>query len=158
MYIPGAVPVRVLIVAQDIPAVLMIRERVDVMGNVRPMEPAEEIEALNIPPQQIGVIKELPVRRWLEGQEEWDRKYKRTAERVIRKRKHYEAKAQRLLDHARQQGGIHNELTPQTSRVSIPDGASRLSAGEIQPERRWGMLVVLFAGVDIINVRTYRAI
>ncbi|RDX53666.1 alpha/beta-hydrolase [Lentinus brumalis] len=123
---------------EDIPAVLMIRERVDVMGNVRPMEPAEEIEALNIPPQQIGVIKELPVRRWLEGQEEWDRKYKRTAERVIRKRKHYEAKAQRLLDHARQQGWIHDELTPQTSRVSIPDGASRLSAGEIQPERRWG--------------------
>ncbi|KAI0722242.1 alpha/beta-hydrolase [Cerioporus squamosus] len=125
---------------EDIPAVFMIRERVDVMGNVRPMEPVEEIEALRIPTQQIGVIKELPVRRWLEGQEEWDRRYKRTADRVIRKRKHYEAKAQRLLDHAREQGLIHDELTPQSSRVSIPDGASHLSTGDIQSQKRWGPL------------------
>ena len=132
----------ILTVAQDIPAVFMIRERVDALGKVRPMEPVEEIEALRIPPQQIGVIKELPVRRWLEGQEKWDKKYKRTADHVIRKRKRYEQKAQRLLDHAREQGLVHDELTPQTSRVSIPDQASSLSAGEIQPERRWGMLVI----------------
>ena len=123
---------------------LMIRERVDAHGNVRPMEPAEEIEALRVPPQQIGVIKEMPVRRWLEGQEKWDKKYKRAADHVIHKRKRYEAKAQRLLDHARQQGLIHDELTPQTSRVSIPDQASAMSEGEIQPQRRWGMLVTSF--------------
>ncbi|RPD66751.1 alpha/beta-hydrolase [Lentinus tigrinus ALCF2SS1-7] len=125
---------------EDIPAVLMVRERVDALGNVRPMEPAEEIEALRVPPQEIGVIKELPVRRWQEGQEKWDRKYKRTADNVIRKRKRYEAKAQRLLDHAREQGLIHGELTTQTSRASVSDRASSLSAGEIQPQRRWGLL------------------
>ena len=47
----------------------MIRERVDIHGVVRPMEPKEEIEALNIPPQEIGIIKEAPVMRWLAGQE-----------------------------------------------------------------------------------------
>ena len=72
----------------------------DPLGRVRPMEPAEEIEALRIKPQEIGVIKERPVKRWVDGQEAWDKKFKHTADHVLRKRKHYEAKAQRLLDHA----------------------------------------------------------
>ena len=114
----------------------MIRERVDPLGCVRAMEPVEEIEALRMPPQEIGLIKEVPIRRWLEGQEAWDKKYKHAAEAVIRKRKHYEAKAERLLNHARQQGLIHDELTPQRSRVSIGDGIS--SIGETQTQRRWG--------------------
>ncbi|KAI0356462.1 alpha/beta-hydrolase [Trametes cingulata] len=124
--------------SEDIPAVLMIRERVDVLGNVRPMEPPEEIEALRLQPWEIGVIKEAPVRRWLSGQEEWDRKYKRTAEHVIRKRRQYEAKAARLLEHARQQGLIHDELHPQRSRVSLSGSVS--SVGEVEVERRWGPL------------------
>ena len=117
---------------------LFIRERVSALGKVRPMELAEEIEALRLRPQEIGIIKEKPVRRWLEGQDKWDKKYKRTADRVIRKRRHYEAKAQRLLDHAREQGVIHNELKPQTSRVSLTDGGGS-QLGEIDSQRRWGM-------------------
>ncbi|KAI0368056.1 alpha/beta-hydrolase [Pilatotrama ljubarskyi] len=124
--------------SEDIPAVLMIRERVDVLGNVRPMEPAEEVEALRLQPWEIGVIKEAPVRRWLSGQEEWDRRYKRTAEHVIRQRRQYEAKAARLLEHAKQQGLIHDELQPQRSRVSVSGSVS--SVGEVEAERRWGPL------------------
>ncbi|KAI0751533.1 alpha/beta-hydrolase [Daedaleopsis nitida] len=124
---------------EDIPAVLMIRERVSVQGHVRPMEPAEEMDVLRIKPQEIGVIKERPVRRWLDGQEAWDKKYRRTAERVINKRKSHETKAQRLLDHARQQGLIHDELQPQRSRASVVrDDLS--SVGEIESQRRWGPL------------------
>lgn len=116
---------------------LMIRERVDVQGHVRPMEPAEEMDILRIKPQEIGVIKEGPVRRWLDGQEAWDKKYRRAAERVINKRKHFEAKAQRLLDHARQQGIIHDELQRQPSRASVVrDDLS--SVGQIETQRRWG--------------------
>ena len=100
------------------------------------MEPPEEIEALRLKPQEIGVIKEQPVRRWLSGQEAWDKKYKRTAEHVIHKRKRYEAKAQRLLEHAREQGLIHDELQPRHSRLAIPDDT--LSVGEMEPQRRWG--------------------
>ncbi|KAH9894438.1 alpha/beta-hydrolase [Cubamyces lactineus] len=125
---------------EDIPAVFMIRERVDVLGNVRPMEPAEEIAALRLKPQEIGIIKEKPVRRWLAGQEEWDRKYKRAAENVIRKRKQYEAKAARLLEHAREQGFIHEEIGPRESTVSSSASISSGSVGEIEVERRWGPL------------------
>ncbi|KAI9066431.1 alpha/beta-hydrolase [Trametes sanguinea] len=125
---------------QDISAVAFIRERVDVLGNVRPMEPPEEIEALRLKPQEIGVIKEAPVRRWLEGQEEWDRRFKRTAERVIRKRRQFETKAARLLEHAREQGLIHDELQPRHSRASLGRSISSGSVGEIDSDRRWGPL------------------
>jgi hypothetical protein len=54
--------------SQDIPHVTMIRERVNIYGNVRPMEPVEDMAILHTPPSQIGIIKEAPVRRWLSGQ------------------------------------------------------------------------------------------
>ena len=98
----------------------MIRERVDVSGIVRAMEPAEEIEALRMPPQEIGLIKERPVRRWLEGQEAWDKKFKHTVEQVLRKRKHYEEKAERLLRHAREQfPGLDSPILPVVNRRQL---------------------------------------
>lgn len=116
----------------------MIRERVDVLGNVRPMEPPEEIPALNLKPNEIGLIKEAPVRRWLSGQEAWDKKYKRAAERAIHKRRRYETKAAKLLEHAKEQGLDHSELRPQPSRRSAAETASSASVGEVQSDRRWG--------------------
>lgn len=73
----------------------MIRERVNIHGHVRVMEAVEKIEALNIPVCQIGIIKEAPLRRWLEGQEMWDTNYKRAAKRVIRSRRKVEVKAEK---------------------------------------------------------------
>ena len=64
----------------------MIREHVSLHGVKRPMEPPEEIQALKLRPEQVGVIKEGPMLRWLKGQEVWDRRYIRNAERVIKKR------------------------------------------------------------------------
>ncbi|KAI0772028.1 alpha/beta-hydrolase [Trametes elegans] len=125
---------------EDITAVLMIRERVDVLGKVRSMEPVEEIEALRLKPHEIGLIKEAPVRRWLSGQEAWDKKYKRTADHVLRRRRHYEAKANRLLEHAKEQGLIHDEIRPQQSRLSTGGSISSGSIGEVQSDRRWGPL------------------
>ncbi|KAI0824710.1 alpha/beta-hydrolase [Trametes gibbosa] len=125
---------------KDIPGVYMIRERVDVLGNVRPMEPPEEIEALRLKPYEIGLVKEAPVKRWLAGQEEWDKKYKRKAERAIRKRRRYEAKAIRLLEHAKEQGLVHDELRPHRSRTSSIGSVSSRSVGEVEPDRRWGPL------------------
>lgn len=49
---------------QDIQNVLMIRERVDIYGVSKAMEPPEQIHALKLPPEQIGIIKEGPVLRW----------------------------------------------------------------------------------------------
>lgn len=45
----------------------MIRERVSINGVIRPLNPESELQALNVDPEDIGVIKEGPVKRWLEG-------------------------------------------------------------------------------------------
>lgn len=106
------------------------------------MEPKEEIEALNMKPQEIGVIKEAPVKRWLRGQEIWDQKFKRTANEALKKRKHYEQKAERLLRNAREQGlMLEHELRPQTERLNTGrTSLSSSSIGDIDPDRRWGPL------------------
>ena len=47
----------------------MIRERVSITGVVRPLEPASELAALNLDPEDIGLVKEGPVKRYLAGSE-----------------------------------------------------------------------------------------
>lgn len=127
--------------SNDSEVVTMIRERVDVSGHVRTMEPKEEIETLRIPPQQLGLIKEDPVRRWLNGQELWDKKFKRTAHKVQERRKHYEAKAAKLIEHAREQGLIlkHEANDGLVRRSSTASRRSARSTGMIVHERRWGI-------------------
>ena len=102
------------------------------MGQVRLMEPVEEVPALRLKPSEIGLIKEAPVRRWLAGQEEWDRRYKRQAEAVIRKRKHYRAKWEKLLEHAKQEGLFSEKTSLQSTTSAVSTG------GVIETDRRWG--------------------
>lgn len=47
----------------------MIRERVSISGVVRPLESAGAIKALHLNPEDIGLIKEGPVKRYLAGSE-----------------------------------------------------------------------------------------
>ncbi|KAL4249093.1 hypothetical protein ABKN59_005778 [Abortiporus biennis] len=127
---------------QDVPGVVMIRERVDIYGRIRPMEPKEEVEALQVPTNEIGIIKEQPVRRWLSGQEIWDKKYHRSAVKVTKRKAHYEHKAEVLLEHARKQGLVlqKDKDKPQTMhRVgTIQRRSSTSSVGSIERNRRWG--------------------
>lgn len=122
----------------------MLRERVNIFGVTRPMEPVEYLQALQIPTGQIGVIKEAPTLRWLKGQQEWDKKYKRHAERALQRRHEYEVKAKKLLQDARDQGLIHDtdgKLRHVQSPVSTSSAQSRRTPiGKIQTERRWGPL------------------
>ncbi|KAI0700770.1 alpha/beta-hydrolase [Cytidiella melzeri] len=125
---------------KDVPGVFMLHERVNISGEVRPMEPKEEIEALKIPPQEIGVIKEGPVKRWLTGQDLWDEKFKRQAHKVVRKRESYNKKVEELVKRARENGLV---LHGDSSRSSMHRTASALSfssQGEIMASRRWGPL------------------
>ena len=119
----------------------MIRERVDVFGHVRAMEPKEEIPALRMPRGEIGVIKEAPVKRWLAGQEMWDTKFKRTAGKAIKRRQYYEAKAERLMKNARVQGFRSQQDMTRPGMERDPSSRSVASSavGEIDPNRRWGM-------------------
>lgn len=53
----------------------MIRERVSTQGIIRPLEPADKLDALHVPPAIIGVLSERAVRRYLEGKAVFDQKY-----------------------------------------------------------------------------------
>lgn len=101
------------------------------------MEPKEEVEALKVPSGEVGLIKEGPVKRWLVGQEAYDKKYKHRATKIAARRKHYEAKANRLLEHAREQGlQLKREEHPQpVRRLST---VSYNSVDDFEHGRRWG--------------------
>ncbi|KAI1380169.1 alpha/beta-hydrolase [Hypoxylon crocopeplum] len=53
----------------------MIRQRVSRHGVVTPLAPPAELPACNIDQNDIGVVKETPVRRWLETRAQWDKRY-----------------------------------------------------------------------------------
>ncbi|KAG6915654.1 hypothetical protein DXG01_010524 [Tephrocybe rancida] len=121
----------------DVPNVLMIRERVDIRGVSRRMEPPDQIKVLQIRPGQLGIIKEGPTRRWLEGQKIWDDRYEHAAKKAIKRRAKMEASANRMLDNARLQGLIHEGPQPLHRK---PTGTSQNKVERIQDDRRWGPL------------------
>ncbi|PSS35406.1 hypothetical protein PHLCEN_2v1561 [Hermanssonia centrifuga] len=132
---------------RDIAGVIMLRERVDIFGHVRPMEPKEQIPALNIEPRRIGIIKEDPVRRWLTGQEIWDKRFKHAAIKVEHDRQQYENKFKTVIERAVAQGFERHDDPPQPSvsrrsSESVASTSSVMSIGEIMSERRWGPLDV----------------
>lgn len=65
----------------------MIRERVSTTGVCRPLEPQSELAALNVPADEVGVIKEGQAMRYLNGQHLWDKKFHRAAKQVQKHRR-----------------------------------------------------------------------
>ncbi|KAI1343030.1 alpha/beta-hydrolase [Xylariaceae sp. FL0016] len=53
----------------------MIRQRVNRHGVIRALEPETELPACTLKPSEVGVIKEGPVRKWLETRQQWDNRY-----------------------------------------------------------------------------------
>lgn len=53
----------------------MIRQQVNRHGVVSPLPPASELPGCTIDRNDIGVVKETPVRRWLETRSQWDKRY-----------------------------------------------------------------------------------
>ena len=53
----------------------MIRERVSTRGVLRPLEPEADLKALHLPSDELGMIKELPAKRYLTGQGLWDDRF-----------------------------------------------------------------------------------
>jgi hypothetical protein len=124
----------------------MTRERIDIHGSVRDMEPRGEISALKINCEELGLIKEAPALRWLEGQELWDKRFKRSAKHVVRNREKVKAKAKKMLDNARDQGLLlSHENAPVVRNLRAEAMQRRGSSqdatdGIIQEDRRWGPL------------------
>ncbi|GAP86797.1 putative lipase esterase family protein [Rosellinia necatrix] len=64
----------------------MIRQRVDRHGAIRPLEQASELPACTLDPNDIGTIKEGPVRKWLETRRQWDNRFGTVRAKVHKKR------------------------------------------------------------------------
>lgn len=65
----------------------MIRERVSTIGVCRPLEPPSDLSALQMPEDEVGVIKEGQAMRYLNGQKLWDKKFHRAAHSVEKHRR-----------------------------------------------------------------------
>lgn len=64
----------------------MIRQRVDRHGDIFPLDPPSSLPALQMPANEVGVIKPGPVRKWLGAKKEWDSKFAREKRRVQKQR------------------------------------------------------------------------
>jgi len=64
----------------------MIRERVSTQGVIRPLEPESELDAFTVPPQIIGVLSELSVKRYLSGKAKFDKKFAGTIKTIEKHR------------------------------------------------------------------------
>ncbi|EED85396.1 candidate lipase/esterase from carbohydrate esterase family CE10 [Postia placenta Mad-698-R] len=66
---------------------LMIRERVTTKGVVRPLEPEEELVALQFSEELIGEISELVVRRYFDGRAKFDKKFAKVTKSIEKERR-----------------------------------------------------------------------
>lgn len=65
----------------------MIRERVSTHGIIRPLEPESELSAFSLPPELIGVVSELAIRRYIDAKAKFDKKFSGTT-KTIEKHRH----------------------------------------------------------------------
>jgi len=119
----------------------MLRERVDIRGEIRPMESIEEMPVLRISPSQIGLIKEAPVRRWLLGQGVWDKRFKGRPKKVLKMRKEFEEKAEEIIRHVTEQGLVVNtkegDAGPSREQTGDGDGDGQDEVRpKLEPQRR----------------------
>ncbi|KAI1823819.1 alpha/beta-hydrolase [Xylaria intraflava] len=110
----------------------MIRQRVSRHGVIRPLEPASELPGCVLDPSDVGVIKEGPVRKWLEARRQWDNRFG-TARAKVHKRRLKEMMAGYL--------GFDGETPPPSALA-----ARRKTAGNLVPKKkRKGMGLALWS-------------
>ncbi|KAI0443448.1 hypothetical protein F4803DRAFT_514768 [Xylaria telfairii] len=64
----------------------MIRQRVSRHGVIRHLEPASELPGCTLDPNEVGVIKQGPVKKWLEARRQWDSRFGTARAKVHKKR------------------------------------------------------------------------
>jgi hypothetical protein len=107
----------------------MIRQRVDRHGIISPLEPESELPGCNLPPSEVGVIKEGPVKKWMNARREWDTRYASAKRRVQKQRA-------REMAQGYQQFG-HGEVPPPSALAGRRKTGVDLRAEKKQ--RSWGM-------------------
>lgn len=64
----------------------MIRQRVTFQGAVFPLDPEEELPGCTVERDHVGIVKVGPVRKWLEHKRRWDTRFRRTEDRIRKRR------------------------------------------------------------------------
>ncbi|KAF7923245.1 hypothetical protein EAE99_006942 [Botrytis elliptica] len=64
----------------------MIRQRVDRHGNIFPLDPADKLPACNISPNDVGVVKPGPVKKWMAVKTKFDTKYAKDKRKIQKNR------------------------------------------------------------------------
>lgn len=64
----------------------MIRQQISRHGTVTPLVPEQQLIACNMKPEDIGVIKEGPVRKWLVTRNQWDTRFGTTRSKIHKRR------------------------------------------------------------------------
>lgn len=66
----------------------IIRERVSTQGEIRPLEPKEQLDAFSVPSNMIGVLSERSLRRYIDGKTLFDNRFRKemAATEKLRKR------------------------------------------------------------------------
>ncbi|RPB04115.1 alpha/beta-hydrolase [Choiromyces venosus 120613-1] len=64
----------------------MVRQQIDHQGRIFELPSVDELPGMSLLPEQIGVVKPEPVRRWLEAKKKCDAKFAKARREVERKR------------------------------------------------------------------------
>ncbi|KAI1079953.1 alpha/beta-hydrolase [Whalleya microplaca] len=99
----------------------MIRQRVSRHGTITALDAAASLPGCQLAPDSVGVVKEGPVRKWLETRAQWDARYGSARARIHKAR---------LREMAAGYVGFDGEAPPPSSL------AARRVAGEGRPARK----------------------
>jgi hypothetical protein len=105
----------------------MIRQRIDRHGRIYPLAAKDELIALNLPIEDVGVPKTGPVSKWMKAQKQWNSKF---AKQKIKIQK------QRLMDMEKGFEGFEGETPPPTA---LAGRRVKGMKAEKAKKRSWGM-------------------
>ena len=125
----------------------MIRQRVDCKGAIYPLQSQEHMPACNMSPNEIGIIKPGPVRKWMAAKSVWDTKFAKEKQAVQKKR---------IKEMAQGYQGFGDDEVPPPSALA---GRRKLDyvGREEKKKRSWGLSLWSLWGSthDEKTVRTF---
>ena len=108
----------------------MIRQRVDRHGNIYPLGPASTLPGLQVPTNEIGVIKPGPVLRYTEATKKWNSKFAKEKRKV---------QNQRIKDMVKGFEGFGDDEVPPPSALAGRRGRDAPKEREEKKGRSWAM-------------------
>ncbi|EDU49721.1 acetyl-hydrolase [Pyrenophora tritici-repentis Pt-1C-BFP] len=106
----------------------MIRQRIDRHGRIYPLVAKEDLVALNLPNEDIGVPKPGPVGKWMKAQAEWNKKFSKQKIKIQK---------QRIKDMQKGFEGFDGETPPPTALAGRR--LKGMKTKKTKEKKSWGM-------------------